>query len=381
MPDRTDVSAKNKIKACILGGAIGDALGFPIEGVVDFATLDQKFGSTGIQKFIPPISPFEDQKHLKAGDTTDDTAMLIATCAAIVKTHEKSPNAHMISGNDLLYSLWQAYMAWAKKQSGGKSIAAFTDKTINWPKWFSICEQKTGISRSTLAALSEGRMGTLQSPMLPNKGNGAMMRIAPLGFLPLSEDHMADLAIQSAAITHGSDEAQAAAAAIALTIQSVFNGTPLTQSLQHSMNVLGNLDIQGHIKCKHAFTIAARNLKQPISCKIADSVPTQMGYRRNKFMAIPVLGQVAYGVMIAEKMENESGDKKKAFRSALSTVATTSGDSDTAASILGNILGTAWGTECLPSGLIKGLRHKAHLVSAANSLYQTIHHLNLEQRV
>lgn len=390
MPDCTDVSARNKIEASILGGAIGDALGFPIEGVFSFPVLLDKFGPAGIQAFIPPIAPFNDQKHLTAGDTTDDTAMVIATAAAIVETHHKS---HQLPTDALLHTLWQSYMAWGENQSGGEAIAPLTDKTIKWADWFSICRQNSGASHSTLAALSEGRMGTLENPMLMNKvirgktvqglnkGNGAMMRVAPLGFIPISESCLTDLALQSAAITHGAAEAQTATAAIALTIRNVFNGNALTQSLEQAITFLESNNIEAHQKCSHAFNIASKNMKRPISCEIADTIPTQMGYRSNKFMAIPVLGQVTYGVMIAEKFANDTADKNKAFRAAISTIATTSGDSDTAASILGNILGAAWGTECLPQDLMGGLHNKAPLQAAAYSLSTVIHQLNLEQRV
>lgn len=58
----------DRIKGCLLGGAVGDALGAPVE-FLDWATIERKFGSSGIRDFA--------QANGVTGAITDDTQMML----------------------------------------------------------------------------------------------------------------------------------------------------------------------------------------------------------------------------------------------------------------------------------------------------------------
>lgn len=72
----------DRIKGCLLGGAAGDALGAPVE-FLDWATIEQKFGSSGIRDFA--------QAYGVTGAITDDTQMMLFTaedcCAPMSDKH------------------------------------------------------------------------------------------------------------------------------------------------------------------------------------------------------------------------------------------------------------------------------------------------------
>ncbi len=71
----------DKFAGCILGGAIGDALGSPTEGRTP-DEIKARFGGR-IEDFAPPFDPARpDGRHKGDGHVTDDTLMVIALCKA-----------------------------------------------------------------------------------------------------------------------------------------------------------------------------------------------------------------------------------------------------------------------------------------------------------
>jgi ADP-ribosylglycohydrolase len=163
------------ILACLVGGAIGDALGASAEG----------------RRVIPPFA------ELVRGpwSVTDDTQLTLATCEAITATRTVDPE--MIAASMLRW-----YQRGQVTRVGSSTLKALRDLKagIHW-------------------ALT-GRQGERAA------GNGAAMRIAPLAFvldasLPESRRTIRDVC----RITHRSDEAYAGALAVILEIQ----GLPLSQ--------------------------------------------------------------------------------------------------------------------------------------------------------
>lgn len=66
----------DRCRGCLLGGAVGDALGAPVE----FMTIDQihrQFGSGGIRDFAPAYG--------RVGSVTDDTQMALFTAEGLIR--------------------------------------------------------------------------------------------------------------------------------------------------------------------------------------------------------------------------------------------------------------------------------------------------------
>lgn len=368
---------EDKVRASIIGGAIGDALGAPLEGERDFSVLHAKFGDLGVQEYVVPISPFDDKTNFKLGETTDDTASVVGAIAALSLSAKKD-------AKQKIHHLWQANVIWASHQNGGEAIGEFIDPSIDWPEWYTPFFESAGAGRGTLAALSTGKYGTPEQPLNydtiirgkrtrgPNSGCGGMMRVAPIGLLGLDEIETLDLAVRSTAITHGAPEAQAAAATVALTIRNAFNGVSIGECAEKAITSVLRQNLPGAQQCSEAFTIASfARASKAVSTRTAESLPAQLGYK-NHFLAIPVLSQVLYGTMIAAKTYRESLSVYDAFQKTLGYVTTISGDSDSVGAIVGNILGAAWGTKSLPPTLWAGLSHRTDLEKASLSLNQTI---------
>lgn len=374
---------EDKVRAAIIGGAIGDALGAPLEGERDFEVLYNKFGSTGVQEYIAPISPFDDKTNFKLGETTDDTASVVGAIAALSLSADKDTKQK-------IHHLWQANVIWAAHQNGGEKIGRFIDPTIDWPEWYTPFFESTGAGRGTLAALSTGKAGTPEAPLNyntiirgkrtrgPNAGCGGMMRVAPIGLLGLDEDKTLDFAIRATAITHGAPEAQAAAAAVALTIRNAFNNLALSKSAEKAIETLLSHKITGAQECVDAFD-KARKVSQTmgVSTRNADMIPGMLGYD-NHFLAIPVLSQVFYGTLIPKEFKKADYAIGETFLKTLGCVTTISGDSDSVGSIVGNILGARWGTQALPPSLWAGVGNRVNLEIAALSLNRTITEISYE---
>ena len=65
-----------RIKGCLLGGAIGDALGAPVE-FLEWSVIEAKFGPQGIVDFAPAYGI--------TGAITDDTQMMLFTAASLLQ--------------------------------------------------------------------------------------------------------------------------------------------------------------------------------------------------------------------------------------------------------------------------------------------------------
>lgn len=65
-----------KIKGCLLGGAVGDALGAPVE-FLDWSAIEAKFGERGIVNFATVYSGL--------GAVTDDTQMMLFTAEGLLR--------------------------------------------------------------------------------------------------------------------------------------------------------------------------------------------------------------------------------------------------------------------------------------------------------
>ena len=71
-------SLADRFAGCLLGGAIGDALGSSTEGRTP-QEIVQRFGGR-VEDFAPPYGPKPDGRHKGDGNITDDTLMTLALC-------------------------------------------------------------------------------------------------------------------------------------------------------------------------------------------------------------------------------------------------------------------------------------------------------------
>ena len=153
-------SVKNKIRGSLIGGAIGDALGYPVE-FMKYEGITEKYGESGITNLLP---------YLANGKAviSDDTQMTLFTAVGLLNCF----TINTVNGTEYSpeKSIYKSYLDWYACQYGQKLKKPFT--------WLFDVEElhvprAPGIT--CLNSLSSGKMGSVSEPI--NKSKACFGRI------------------------------------------------------------------------------------------------------------------------------------------------------------------------------------------------------------
>lgn len=132
---------------------------------------------------------------------------------------------------DVLYDHWR----------GGASSG--------WPNgWLAevpVLRERRGSAPATVAALRSGKQGTRQEPATGSAGFHGLVRTLPVGLLSSSPLAMAELAMDVAALTHGSPEGYLPVAAGALLVAALAAGTDMTAALDDGLRRIAEIESTG----------------------------------------------------------------------------------------------------------------------------------------
>ena len=85
---------KDRIRGSLIGGAIGDALGYPVEFIDSYAGIQRKYGNAGITRLdTGQWWKSEDCSTGKAW-VSDDTQMTLFTACGILNAKRKRECSH-----------------------------------------------------------------------------------------------------------------------------------------------------------------------------------------------------------------------------------------------------------------------------------------------
>lgn len=157
----------DKYRGCLVGGAAGDALGYPVEFLTAQAIL-ARYGQEGITGY-----------ELKNGtaEISDDTQMTLFTATGLLLATTRRMTRG-ISGTYTDY-IRLSYTDWYRTQSQryplpGNSHCSWL---VNQPELFACRAPGT----TCLSALSGSGQGSIEHPINQSKGCGGIMRVAPIG--------------------------------------------------------------------------------------------------------------------------------------------------------------------------------------------------------
>jgi ADP-ribosyl-[dinitrogen reductase] hydrolase len=342
-------------RGCLLGGAVGDALGAPVE----FMSRDQitrKYGPAGIQEYVPAFG--------KLGAITDDTQMTLFTAEGVMRGWLRGNIrgiCHMPS------VIGRAYQRWYRTQ--GYHHLMHDDGLDGWligqRELFS-CRAPGNTCLSGLESMRESNDVAKND----SKGCGGVMRVAPIGMYyatlagsnaqghDLAMREAFELACQAAAITHGHPTGQLASGTLAAIVMKQLVGERLPQAIDSALHLLK--DQPDHEETLHAVQLA---------CRLASEKP-------NDFEVLTQLG----GGWIAEEalaISLYSALSAKDFRSGVVLAVNHSGDSDSTGSIAGQLLGAIHGAHAIPSSWIEPLELREVIEEMADDL-ATLNEWNLE---
>ncbi|MBQ8476075.1 ADP-ribosylglycohydrolase family protein, partial [bacterium] len=94
---------------------------------------------------------------------------------------------------------------------------------------------------TSITSLEQEHLGSVNSPINTSNGAGAVMRSAPFGLAYYKNPDFAyDIAIKSAALTHGNPQGYLPAGALAYLIAKIIQGNDIEQALFATVEKLKN---------------------------------------------------------------------------------------------------------------------------------------------
>ena len=307
-----NVEFKKAVRGCLFGGAVGDALGLEVE----FKTLDlihQIFGSEGIKE---PV--------LTGGESfvSDDTQMTMFTLDGIF-AHLNRPNSDPIS------EVKDAYLKWYLTQERDRHWVA-PDEPLRLEDEPALNHLRAP-GRTCLRALAGGGNGTMEVPENDSKGCGGVMRVAPIGLVrQWTAAECFQFGAQTAAITHGHPTGFLSSGAMAFIIREIIDGTHPNAASRLSLLELEKWtdhDETSEAIKKVLLLIEENAPATPMTIKSLGE-----GWIAEEALAIGLFSALA----------------SQSFSDAVCLAANHSGDSDSTASIAGQIYGAWHGDEGIP---------------------------------
>jgi ADP-ribosylglycohydrolase len=317
------------VAGCLLGGAVGDALGASVEFMSLYQIL-KKYGSEGIGDY--------DRAYGRKGAVTDDTQMTLFTAEGLILSHMRGKPSDLEQVSVFVY---QAYLRWLTTQIRDVSprlvaahgSCAIADGQLVMKE--ALYSQRAP-GRTCLSSLMSGKMGRISDPVNNSKGCGGVMRIAPVAYF-LKPDAVFDAACEIAAITHGHPTGYLAAGCLARMISGISYGQDILTAAEESIQKLKTTP--SHHECLNALTQAIKAAKEaPVCFETVEKLGK--GWIAEEALAIGLYCALA------------AGDN---FEKGMRLAVNHGGDSDSTGSITGNILGALHGKKIIPQKYLTDL--------------------------
>lgn len=357
---------KDRIRGSLIGGAIGDALGYPVEFIYDYRTIQKKYGEKGITRHDTTHWWKEGGEQDGKAWISDDTQMTLFTACGLLNAQEKlsAPAYRNYFSPDEIrkHSICSAYLEWYYTQ-----ICKPGRRPLNcWIRQCPEINQKRAPGHTCLGSLMEIHNG--REPHNNSKGCGGVMRVAPIALFGLGEDRLSSmeamdkLAAEAAEMTHQNPLGYIPAAMMAHIIYRLATDPAptryalyaYTEEAMKTMDVLypahaSNMEYMRMLVNK-AFTFAASDLSDNESVELIGG-----GWVGDEALAI--------ALYCAAKHFDD-------FEKAMIAAVNHAGDSDSTGAIAGNILGAAIGYEALPEFYKKDLELHDVIIHVADDLYE-----------
>lgn len=326
-------STYDAMLGCLLGGAVGDALGAPIEAML-LRNIQQRYGTRGVTG-----SP-----DTYRGRISDETQLTLFTTEALIRN--AGPRTGATGATVGL--IQEGLLVWLQGQ--GEAVAPqpypLRSKLGGYPELMSY----RGPTHSTTAAMQKAALrqqpaaplGTRDNPINDSKGCAAVVRAAPCGFTG-SLEYSFELACDAAALTHGNPGGWLPAGTLAATVYGLSRGLDLRTALDRARAELARH--RDHEETSHALAQAVRLADETSGPGRPLPDPESVEKLGYGVIGPEALAMAVYAALSAEAA---GGGPEQIFRSGVLLSVNHSGDSDATGEICGALLGTRFGIRAIP---------------------------------
>ncbi|MGW6448934.1 ADP-ribosylglycohydrolase family protein [Lentzea sp. NPDC055074] len=308
----------SRLRGCLIGGAIGDALGADTENL-PMEVVRERHGPDGITDL--PEKP----------DITDDTQMTLFTFEAVIRSHVRE----RITGERELTAVTQnAYQRWLHTQKTPWHEARGPHSTVDEPDGWLVAHRDLFRMRAPgltcTSALQEyartGEQATISKPVNNSKGCGGAMRVAPVALADDDPAAVFALAADNAALTHGHPSGYLSAGVFAVLVHQLLRGKEVLDALDVAVDSLvrrvGHEEVVAGIE--HALELAA--LGNPSVDRVEE-------------LGRGGVGDTALAIALYSVLATDDPNE------ALLLSVNHGGDNDSTASMAGNLAGALYGIE------------------------------------
>lgn len=292
--------------ACLLGGAIGDAVGYRVE-FMRWAEIERAHGPEGI-RLAACKGPLV---------VSDDTQMTLFTLEGMARAKRVE---------DIVPEVREAYLDWLSTQ-GHRAERSLRGALAKVPE----LRHLRAPGNTCLAALRKGGRGSVESAINDSKGCGGVMRTAPLGFLPdsVSDAEVSRLGAECAALTHGHADGYLPAGAMAVLTRDALSGAEWEDSVAKILSALEQWPASRGTGEATRAAVAAAQAGAPSRAQV-DALGE--GWVGEEALAVGLYCAIS----------------ARSFVECIEMAANHDGDSDSTASIAGQLYGARHGLSALP---------------------------------
>ena len=352
---------QDKIQGSLIGGAIGDALGYPVE-FCNVNEIRKRYGEQGITRF--DLKPYWQKENEWTGKAivSDDTQMTMFTACGL----------KIAENQGISYSegIMKAYLEWLTTQD---TDFVLKNEPKCWIMQIPELHQRRAPGRTCLTALANIAMKHYR----PNnsKGCGGVMRIAPIALYAAAGNRMSieeadKLAGDAAEITHHHPLGIIPSALMSHVIYR------LVQESQPSRDSFEQYCHEGMQQVRSLYAGQDRYLDQmeqlvndalTLSKNEVDDVTniTQLG---GGWVAEETLAIALYCTHRYFPIDYSTESLSASFECAIVASVNHGGDSDSTGAVAGNIIGTITGYNAIPQYYKTNLEHHDVILRLADEI-------------
>lgn len=305
-------------QACLLGGMLGDGFGYVVE-FDSLANIHKMFGQGGLRE------PYFHNGELVV---SDDSQMSLFTLEGLTRAALAGEPDDQTMVNQVRLS----YLDWLATQNPRTQDSNQSSRLLK----HAVLHAQRAPGKTCMAALRAGGGGTPENPLNDSKGCGGIMRTGVVGLMPeMTRERAFRVGARIAALTHGHPSGYLPAGLMAATIRGLLEDLPLHTALIQAGDLAR--DWSGHSETLELLQVALDLAVRPHT----RTLPEQLGQGW--------VGEQALAIAVYAASRSQS------FKEVLAIAANHSGDSDSTASLAGQLFGAQHGLESLPQAWIRRL--------------------------